>query len=1178
DGQNWPGDTDTTIDEGCQILDYWNMPILLAGMSFVPDSSDTAAEPECNTLPKNLQLMTRNVIDGIGTPLTMIAQYPADGTLKDQELSGTVDTWFDRPTDGSLSGFSLRLRNAYLNQVTDPANPPSYGGAGGFTVLSGLTDVPLFNDVSLAGHFSNRDPAQSDDYTVSIFADQTELDTDFDGVPDGSYGTVLDYRNLSQSANGLPKPTFEYSWPSAGFIDLSYPAGYNQSTPEIPAIAGSPAIPANMPQFLGVRKSSDIAGVLSVESVPDFINPERTKFSFGASAQLTELANMQIDVGSMDMEQLGNFLKNDLHVKAAHVDAIKGSISNLVGAEQLMHDMTGGDLTPFLRKAIEDKLQELVGTEIDSMVRTLNDAQQAPNILSAKISGPLSNLKAELLAKILPPEIDLADLYTRLAPFTYVPDTEALRLQLRAAFIADGGTDVEFDAMQADYEKIRNALQDLQNLLGQLRAEKNTIKNYLNGTATQSINSLHTYISDARTATTALWTLLEGGIGGFASADPGENVLLGQLETARNAVQDARNAVESVHLGEIADYLFLATLLAGSPLDTSFIRGAEETMITLLDQVDAVIASADGNMQALYDDIGFVAIYQQVEAILGPASANGLVQNTLNSIDVELNKLSFFIPAILDQMDGSVEILLNNAIAPLLIVPGPDSVATWADAMIKGQGHLDAVRADFIYAALDPGAPVPEPDAFLEPVLGAIGSSDFVVLFSRENLEMLLTAPFDALLESVELQRPLSLVESHVAGLLPHPSSADIRRMISAAIVNSDAVQSINTLFYAQIGRISDVVDDISTQLALQINSLIKETLAAVNQGLNDQLGQVTATLGLDGVKSAGINGFALVSQDEIERIHLEAEFTFSGDPDPTSYNAALDVSTWNTENGKGACLDSGSKGNVDVVISTHDVPADLLGTSVGIKEAALGFTMGMLGDPDPVGAYPRGVFGRLYTSGEINFEAMILEDLGLESAIGLDELYFGATGAGRFQDYSIPKAVFYLGKSCTNDVLVRLDPEVAGFILGTDLPDPATELKILKGVYVRGSLEVPIYNNGCALTAGVGADIGAWYFTEPDPAGTYGGLLGGSAYGQLACLASLKGSVTAIGQKSGTEYKFAGSGWAAAGVGYCSPSKWKKISHARKDDWCLTGDASFEATFNNGDWSVSGPDVSCCH
>jgi hypothetical protein len=122
----------------------------------------------------------------------------------------------------------------------------------------------------------------------------------------------------------------------------------------------------------------------------------------------------------------------------------------------------------------------------------------------------------------------------------------------------------------------------------------------------------------------------------------------------------------------------------------------------------------------------------------------------------------------------------------------------------------------------------------------------------------------------------------------------------------------------------------------------------------------------------------------------------------------------------------------------------------------------------------------------------------------------------------------------------------------------------------------MPVWNNGCWFTIGMGADVGAWYFTEPDPMGTIGALVGGSAYGRLGCLAALKGKITCMGQLSGRTYSFSGSGWAGAGVGDCSPGSWQSVSNVRHDRWCETGDATFQATYDRG-WDISELSVNCC-
>ncbi len=164
--------------------------------------------------------------------------------------------------------------------------------------------------------------------------------------------------------------------------------------------------------------------------------------------------------------------------------------------------------------------------------------------------------------------------------------------------------------------------------------------------------------------------------------------------------------------------------------------------------------------------------------------------------------------------------------------------------------------------------------------------------------------------------------------------------------------------------------------------------------------------------------------------------------------------------------------------------------------------------------------------------------------------------------------AVFLVGKTCNADVLTALDPQVAEFI---ELPGG-----VFNGVYARGSASVPVWVNGCALTVGVSADVGMWVLIGPPL--TIGGLMGGGAYGKALCIASLRGQVLAMGQKSGDSYSFSGEGFGVAGVGFdCDPVTWTSVSRSREDSWCGTGDASFRAVYKSG-WSIEDLSTSAIH
>ncbi len=464
-------------------------------------------------------------------------------------------------------------------------------------------------------------------------------------------------------------------------------------------------------------------------------------------------------------------------------------------------------------------------------------------------------------------------------------------------------------------------------------------------------------------------------------------------------------------------------------------------------------------------------------------------------------------------------------------------------------------------------------ESALFEVLDNLPDHNFATVFvgqleteAESTIQRVLCAPVTNLLDDMMVQATLMMIFDDIVTILPNPSEEDIRTMIRSAIVNQDQIEAINRAFFAHLGFVSDIVDEVATNLISQVNTMIRTTIAHLREELQNQIDDIVADIGPDsyGIESAGIDGYALVSQDEIEKIHLEAEFSFAAEPESTSYNAALDIATWGSETNASGCHSADSSGKIDFAISTHDVTASMLGSDMGIREALLGFTM------DTENDFPiiRGIFGRVYTSGEMGFESMVLYDLGLEAGFGADQNYFAATCAARFTDINLNRAAFFIGHTCAgNNVLERLDPQVFEF---TKLEGPLT------GVYARGAMEMPVWSNGCTMTLGVGADMGVWYFSEPG-SGTYGGLLGGSAYGELGCLASLKGALTMIGQKSGADYLFHGEAWGAAGVGWCSVSKWKSIRDARKDDYCLTGDASITVDYVQGELDIGNLDYNCC-
>lgn len=1132
-------DGDGLIDEGCgEALEYWNIPVNYLGMEF-KDQGTAGVCPNPNN--RKLYLDTLNDVNGVNNKLTLGAFWNPDGTPEEDNITAASEMWMDSP-DGSVeSGFSVQLRDGYLD------HPSSYSPSAkeGFTNLVTKMDVPLFNDLAIHSHLKNKSPDPEDDsFDLYLFEDNSDNDGDFDGVPDSLGYSVSQYRDFldddDETLANDPRPQATYKWPSSGIISLEYPLLYNRAS-------GSEG-----PQFIGVKQDTNLPEgsdpVIGVYSVPDYINPERTKLSFGVSADIAALSNFHVDLSSLG--GIDSFLSNYLGIDSL---SLEGLLSGLSSSTEGMHDATGGDITSLLGGVMDGALNASpLSDGIETLSGLIGDVHKAPSLIVSQVESLIDQARG-----------DAEDLLTAGlgSMFSDLYNTDLAALVVYSESTLDNAVQDGFITPPGNYDDLRNQIHSIVSEIGRLKSILEDAKSGLTG-ARNAVEDVRTEVGGSVSQVAGILSDISNALDNlsdYTSPDPGTNPLLGPLNEAQGYIDSARSAIGALDLGAIGDTFETAASAVGGSIDTQFLSDAEQFFDDRVDELDTLITNATDNLTQLLTSAGLGTVFDDAKDRLN------FVQTHVNTLDTTINDI---FGLVLDSTDGVTPDngyigLVENGLGALIATLGSledifsdlsgetiTGPVLWADMVNDGKENLNILANDILSNLSSEGGDLGTTAGSI--ITGSDPFTDVVV----NNLMALIDAPIAQAIDAFTSELDSALED--VMAFIPDPDADDIREFIKSAVLNSEPVQNVNNSFFAQFGFISDYIDDLSGELTGQINSLINEAVEALQEGLSSQMADITSGIGGTGggLDAAKIDGYAIVSQEEVERFHLEAELKFSGDPDPTVYFAALDITSWNAENGKGSGCSMDGTGFIDVAISTRDVSADMLGCSLGIKEALLGFTLN--------GPLPIGIFGYVYTSGELSFEVVVLYDMGLEFGIGAIENYLGAKATGRFESYTI-SAAFYFGRCCDYTVLKRLDPEVAEFL---------GERDGLTGVYVRGSAEVPIWNYSCMLKVGVGCDIGAWYFADPPP--TFGGLLGGSAYGRVACLAALKGKITCIGAKTGDQYNFSGSGWGAGGLGFCEPEDWKDISSSRSDSWCLTGDASFSATYKGG-WSIDGPSVDCC-
>jgi len=423
----------------------------------------------------------------------------------------------------------------------------------------------------------------------------------------------------------------------------------------------------------------------------------------------------------------------------------------------------------------------------------------------------------------------------------------------------------------------------------------------------------------------------------------------------------------------------------------------------------------------------------------------------------------------------------------------------------------------------------------------------------KNKLEVLASLQARSIIEGTEVNgASIATLKSDLDDLLkkiPQPTANELRHMVVTKILNTEPVENIRIAMNDALSPVMDEVRDVVVDLFSSVNQVIYDVFDKLSSQANKALAEATSAVKAMPIKSGKMDGYALISGDELNRLHVGAEWEVdSGDEDTSySFNGALDMERWGAGGKAGCGGGTSTDGNMDVKISTRDIDLTLGGKELSIDELYFGFTL--------QDAIPVGIMGGIASNAGFDFNKFKLYDMKLLVGIGAIETYLGAKSAAIFDVYQM-NAAFLLGKTCGKEIITALDPEVAEFIT---LPN-----NVFKGAYIRGGASFPIWDNGCTLRVGVTADLGAWVLIP----GTYGGLVGGGAYGRALCIAALKGKVQALFQKSGDNIKFQGKGWGAAGVGWCSPSKWYSVAKSRRDDYCGTGDAQFGAEYDNG-WEL---------
>jgi len=1076
-------------------LHAWKAPMEVNGMRF--EGADA-----CSPDPRELVVDKTVDVAALSKRLSVEAKWSPAGEPSDAVIRGSTSHELDRPATGG-GGFPVSI-------AKDVEFEHKGDNAGWFT-LPGSVSVPFWE--ALASRIRAENDSISDDEAE---AKATHVFDEGDAY-DWSNRT---HAQVTTAANDGVAGTISprYCWGQTGYcID-----GGN-----VLNVRYDLAREGKVPQFFGAMNQAFDLAILEARAGVNYINPTHTKVSFGASADLEKLRLSQIDL-HVDLNDPESVARFDAFVGQPVLATLVSALKDPLG---LTKKITGAGLDDFIEIGVRAAF-----AQIDGVLSPLADALNELHGLPARA--------AQLLLEPLKAQLDQALSALGDAVDDKIRDLDALLpAQLELALQIPEGDPLDA-AMKTQLEALLQKLDDVESAVGLVQTGLTSMNGAI-GTAKATLGQLESIANNVGTTARGHITNARAFVANVNNGlrlcagdalDLGQsNLMLGQVAQVFQTLGSVVDAMKSIQLVQFASAI---AGLAG--IDMSAIEGAERDIRELATNLDDRLNGAADQVRMALD-----------------CGSGGPFNDIVTKADAFLIGLDNAVQGLQSQMTGAVttlesrlDLLSDQLGAAVTVVSASQGVVTEMKGIVTDvlsrniADHLGLTEADLRLrmkigpvAWFDPVGNKTFGDVIVELIRGPV---DLLIAFAAQEVQ----AALDGFLQAV-----------------PFPSPDELREHLVNLVMNHPAIEQLDHLLHENLVFVLEDLTDVTGHLFDQVNEVLQDIVEQLEGALNDALDAANSVVKNMPYFSAKMDGYATIAGNELERLHVEAEWKASANSDEnsTSYNAALDVTSWNANNKAGGCVADGS-GFLDAVISTTNLPIDVGGAELLIKKLFVGFTLANLA--------PIGVFGGIDTEGVLDFKAFQLFDIGLQTGIGALETYIGAKAAGAFDDISMQVA-FLLGRTCNKDVLAALDPQVAEFI---DLPGG-----VFQGGYVRGGASFPIWSNGCLLTVGVGADAGAWLLFGP--AGVkIGGLVGGSAYGKALCIAALRGAITVLADYYDGNVSFQGEGFGVAGIGFdCDPGTWTSVARSRKDSWCGTGDASFKATYKNG-WDVSGLNTSAIH
>ena len=1089
--------------ETCQLAS-WRADSELLDMSFSPLAS-------CSATSQAIELGMESHFLALDKPVMLSTRWNPDGTLIDSQAHALDQYRLDQ-RDGT-EGFPLQMSAANLLPALDVntgTETVRYGTLG----MKGRVALPFWNALDTEGRLANTLSFGLPSPEPSVLVNENQMSLLLSEKPQALNRDLLSHIN-SEARFDLDG---RYDWGNTG-MGFSLPVYYADTNTSEQAT------------FIGRTLSKDLY-VMEVNAGINFIEPVRTSLSFGASADFEKLREVrfQIELGKGD----GLAKVDDLLITARIIDdPVIEPTFNIVNTQvERVNRFAGRGIDELLEQALLEALEQ-TGAAVGSALPTNEDPfdtlagglarlrsipGEITNLLDERLFAPATEGVDQLEQRLRQPLQDMINDIYALPANDPVPQSVYDQLENAQAQLNTAITKIErpFDQFGQLQQEVQGKINDAGDIISKVRD------------AQQEIGLILADVTDVVTAQCSNSGTLGAEVNGY-------------LQSSLTGVADLRTLAGLLQGSDLL--VVVADLAADDPQ-------VRENLIKAQQKIQDAASEITTRLNTAEDALRSHLCNSDISALLSDA----------NHLLTQINDAVTVIDASITDVNNAVTEAGHAArqLEAQLLIP-----------LTKFQSMLTQASQTLRDAGTSSDGPALV--ALLDTQLAAVTEQELNCIVQRDistpcnDIFAVTIAPVKTeiqILRNTAIAQLEDAANQHIPDVA-YLNAAQLRGRLIGHIMNSAPVRTVREAVNTQLVEVMRQLQNALLTLTDKANEAVQVALQKVENQANEALDAALAPVKNIPLTSASLDGFATIAGNDLERLHIGAEWTMlpstEGDPGNT-FGAALDAVSWDA-NGKAAGCDTGGDtgSNLDVTISVLNVPANIGESELNLAKVYLGFTLD--------GASPIGVAGGLRAEGEIKFTEFQIYDPAFAAGLGKKEIYLGAAAGAVFSAIQAEVA-FLAGKTCNQDVLMDLDPKVAQFI---PLPDTG-----FTGAYVRGAASIPIYSNGCPLTIGAAADMGAWVLAGPPV--TLGGLVGGGAYGKVGCVGALRGQIRALGQvNTDGDMTFVGEGFGVAGLGLCEPATWTSVERSRKDKLCGTGDAILRAGYMNG-WSIMEMSVSAIH